>query len=129
MLCTLVMTSPTFDVDAFLASHPHLPVAKAWRRGESIPGRRRRVTEEAGLVVELAEADDWPELSAGAYAAVERFRPVVKAAQVAGADVEVDFGVAVGVDGHFTYTARFEVADLRRFADLGVRVLVTAYPG
>jgi hypothetical protein len=29
----LVMTSPTLDVDAFLASHPHLAVAKAWRRG------------------------------------------------------------------------------------------------
>jgi hypothetical protein len=69
------------------------------------------------------------DLRAGAYAALERLRPVLKAAQVAGADVEVDFGVAVGVDGHFTYTARFEVADLRRFADFGVRLLVTAYPG
>jgi hypothetical protein len=31
---------------------------EAWRRGESIHGGRR-LTEEAGLVLELAEADDW----------------------------------------------------------------------
>jgi hypothetical protein len=58
-----------------------------------------------------------------------RLEPLLDDARAAGAAMEVDFGVVCGVEGHITYTASFSPADVQRFANLGVRLTVSAYPG
>jgi hypothetical protein len=54
---------------------------------------------------------------------------VLNDAAARGADIELDFGVVVGLEEAFTRTVSFSRDVQRRLLDLGVTVLVSAYPG
>lgn len=76
----------------------------------------------------VGDEQTWTALVQRTLAELDRLRPLLVDVQRLGEVPEVDFGVSVGTPKAFVRSCHFGVDDLRRFAQLGVSVCVTAYP-
>jgi hypothetical protein len=126
MLASLRIRSGNFDVDSFCKSHPRLTPTTTWRSGETLP--RGRKCTDSGLSLEVGSEPDWASLLDVTLRRLEAIRAVLDEARASGAEAEVDFGVDVGGQASFSRSVAFSQEALRRFLDLGVSVVVSAYP-
>jgi hypothetical protein len=127
ILAAVRVSAATSEVDAFLAAHPSLAPANVWRAGQTDP--RGHVHESSGFTIDLGSGARRAPLLDRTLERMEALRAMLDRARASGADVTIDFGLVVGLAAAFTRTASFEPSHLQRLFELGVTVLVSAYPG
>ncbi len=126
MMSVLRVSSEAIDLDALMRLLPGLHPDATWRAGEP-HGRRDRATTN-GFNVTLASGSDWKQLLDRALKSLEALQPLLGAARTANVKVELDFSLEVGGNQFLTRTASFSPAQMKQLFDLGVTVLVSAYP-
>ena len=127
LLSELRVASAGLDVDGILAAHPNVQPDAVWHAGEPHGVRRTHTNDGFNLPV-VASEQTWAALVERTLAELDRLRPLLLDVQRLGVVPEVDFGVAVGTPDAFVRSCHFGLEDVRRFAELGVSVCVTAYP-
>ena len=124
-LAVLRASGTAFDPVSFLAGHS-LAAEAGWRAGE--PDRKGRPRPESGFNLLVAEQDD----EATFLAAVGNFlrdrQAMLSALAVQGAATELDIGLTVGSDVHFTASIALTPQLLAELAKARIGLRVSAYP-
>ena len=126
MMSILRVSSDSLDLDALRRLLPGLHPDATWRAGE--PHGRRGTATTSGFNVMLVSGPDWRQLLDRTLKSLEAVEPLLGAAMTANVNVELDFSLEVGGEQFFTRTASFSPAQTKHLSDLGVTVLVSAYP-
>ena len=97
-----------------------------WRAGER--GMRGKIHAESGANVSISDAPTMQQLLTDIRQFFELRGEAVAALVAEGVAVELDVGVTVGDSEQYIASVRFESADLRLIATLGISLSVSAYP-
>ncbi|NMO19207.1 hypothetical protein HPC49_16880 [Pyxidicoccus fallax] len=122
----LRVSSPAFDVKAFLTRFPGLEPETVWRRGE--PRQPRGEHADSGFHRTIVEAETGGEAVAEASRALTAMGPALEELRRLAVPCVVDFGMFIGGARRFTGSLALSPGDLRWFAEQGVGVTVSAYP-
>jgi len=97
-----------------------------WRKGERQRGGSPH--EDSGCSFLVSRAEDAPELTSDVQQFFRTNGPLVAEFTSGGVEADLDIGVTVGTSKQYTASVSFEPDDLKTFAELRVRLTLSAYP-
>lgn len=124
MTAVLRVAGESFDVDAFLASHPDIEPEAVWHRGEDRHGGR--TNSRSGFNLSVAEGATWTLLAEETLERLRTLGTALEDARRAGASMEIDFALFVGA--REPVEALLQPAQLALLAEANVQLRVSAYP-
>ena len=114
----------SWDPEVFLGSRD-LGHAPWWRAGDTAAGR---VRSSAGFNLKIANAAVSSFLAEDVIRWMEKNADALAELRAVGAELSIDFGVTVGTSEQFTASVVFSSSHIRRIADAGVSLSLSAYP-
>lgn len=124
MLAVLRVWGPMLDVDGGLRAFSHKNVQQVWRVGEV--DRRGRVQSSSGFTILLCESESEQQIVERAANELAALAISVAEMTSSGARAQVDFALFVPSSEPRSIT--FESAVLQAMAQVGVSIVVSAYP-
>lgn len=115
-----------FDVDSFLEKFPGLQPDVVWHKGEKRLSKGFHM--DSGFNMTLGETEDLQVLLEQVGSALETWRSALHLLHEHAVQMALDFSLVVGAREHFTQQLSFTPEELQLFSELGLTLVVSAYP-
>ncbi|HKQ57102.1 MAG TPA: hypothetical protein VJY35_04475 [Candidatus Eisenbacteria bacterium] len=125
-IVTLEAYGSDFDVDAFLGRSPKVQVDTIWHRGDE--GWRGEVIDSNGFRMTISDRDSSTETIEHLDRFLREAAGFINDLSANRASVQINVGLFVGSDEHYTSSVSFTPALLQAAAHLGVELCVVGYP-